>query len=155
MHRVRGIDAAAATLQLEMQEYYKKNPSGVFEQCYMDPYSASLYPDGCLLASEGGAPRGVLTVPRAEIDAFNAAVWCPLKADAADDALMEGGGKFGPQCVLPPFLPSPLTPHPHLLSFMIRDNICAFLVMAGTPSRTTRRKRTSASSRTPSTSRWR
>ena len=57
VHRVRGIDAAAATLQLEMQEYYKKNPSGVFEQCYMDPYSESLYPDGCLLASEGGEMR--------------------------------------------------------------------------------------------------
>ena len=64
------------------------------------------------------------TVARAEVDAFNAAIWCPLKAHSANDALLEGGGKFGPQCVLPPFLPSPLTPHPHLLSFMIRDYMC-------------------------------
>ena len=48
VHRVRAVDAAAATLQLEMQEYYKKNAGGVFEQCYMDPdqQDADLYPDG-------------------------------------------------------------------------------------------------------------
>lgn len=110
VHRVRAIDAAAATLQLEMQGYYKKNASGVLEQCYMDPHDASLYPEGCLLTSEGGAPRGVVAVPRADITAFNAAVWCPLNKNSARDALMEGGGFFGPECVLPPPSSHPQSP---------------------------------------------
>ena len=89
----------------------QEEPGGVFEQCYMDPYSASLYPDGCLLASRA-ARRAACWWCRAPRSTQRGRL-VPSEEDAPM-MLMEGGSKFG-RSVLPP-LP-PITTHHPLPSF--------------------------------------
>ena len=100
---VRAIHQKNGTLDLEMQQYYKR-VAGNLVPCYMSPLEAANYPDSCLDEAAGGGfnaaygrpPR--LNVERKAIQAFNAAVWSPERMKRTDD-LLQGGGMFGPQYV--------------------------------------------------------
>lgn len=96
---VLALDRSAGTVDVQVQAYFKK-PAATddWTECYMDVFSSVAYPAGCLTADEGGSSIPLLlTVPRADIQAFNAAVWCPERTGYMGELLMAGGGPFGPQ----------------------------------------------------------